>query len=420
MSQSCVSVKNSISVFTLLLLSSGILMPSGSIFGFNIKISISILIFILIIIKIIRDRKINKSLLFTIFYIGLFIALTSIVSLINNVPIYSVKSQISAILSTILPVLFGWYLLIIKYYTKDLMINFLIIIIAIYSLIKITVIVSIYFGFFSIIDYINLQKIIFGVQPIYLQTDSFARINEASDYIIPWAIIIALRNNMSNQILRFVLLCILISAIILSYSRYLWVYSFFVILMYFLVPDHNLLKSINIKKIKRKIFLHFIILFIALFVIPWIQVLNTLEERFFGKYAAMSDLPREWMFNSLMTRIAESPLIGGGMGSFDMAYIRFDNAPWNYELQWLALTANFGIFFVAIILLILGIWITNVLYRKYLLNSDKVILILLALGWLFVGFFNCFLLNSAAGVIFFSIFVLGVNKQKTFIPAKHF
>lgn len=416
----CNRLQGLISTLTLFLLASGILMPSGSLFGFNIKILLSILILILITMQILLDGKLNLFLLSIILYFGLFISLTSVVSLLNNVPIDSLTSEMSALLSTILPILFGRYVLNKKYCTKYFMIYFLIFIISIYSIAKITVIISIYIGYFSIFDYIELIKMIFGVQPIYLETDSLVRLNEASDYIIPWAILILIRNQLQYKLLNFILICIFISAIIISYSRYLWLYSFLVVVIYYLIPKHNLLIAINIKKITREIFLFFTIIVSAIFVIPWLEIFNVLEERFFGKYADMSDLPREWMLNSLLIRISESPLIGGGMGSYDVDYIRFDNTPWNYELQWLALTANFGILFDVVVLLILGIWIANVLNRKYLLRSDKYILITLAIGWLFVGFFNCFLLNSAAGVINFAIFILGINIHKVYASVKKY
>jgi hypothetical protein len=148
-------------------------------------------------------------------------------------------------------------------------------------------------------------------------------------------------------------------------------------------------------------FLFFIVILLLLLPLFYSDLSGFIENRYFGRNADISDSFRDEMRPVLLTEISRHPIIGGGIGSYSESLIRFVDTPWNYELQWLSFVMHFGVIGVSIILLLLFSFFMNCFIRK---KTIFINLSLLYFLWLMTGLFNCFLLNSSAGVVFLLFF----------------
>lgn len=136
--------------------------------------------------------------------------------------------------------------------------------------------------------------------------------------------------------------------------------------------------------------------------------------RYFGDYAQSSDSIRHILLPAFWEMFASSPFFGHGIGAHLDNLIYFDEAPWNYVLQWLSFLTQFGIIGVAVILIILSLPLWP-LYKKTQ-QPKKIILAIsiIYIAWLSTGLFNTFLLSSSAGLVYlgFALTSLLITKKQ--------
>jgi hypothetical protein len=354
----------------------------------------------------------NRRLFSTTFYFFCFLFVSFILTLLNGNDYISAFSQLNALTATILLIILPMHLIYKKYVSTSSMLVNIILYTVIYSSIKIIL------EFLYIIHILSTKEIvysltsIFGYEPIYLEFSGFLRINLPSDFLLPiLLLVVAARKHFNIQLNSyFCLFCAInfLISIFIGYSRYLWFLSFFAVLVscYYVFEDF-----INSKKNKRKILLYIfggtiLVSMLLLILMQHSEILNPLtdliNDRYTGSASQESDSERITMQQQLLDQFFQFPILGAGLGAYPHDYIRFPELPWNYELQWLALTMQFGIFGISIISSYLYRFFVFILKMKYPMN---IFLCLLFSVWLSTGFFNCFLITSSAGVLYL-IFIL--------------
>ncbi|WP_456400761.1 O-antigen ligase family protein [Persephonella sp.] len=197
---------------------------------------------------------------------------------------------------------------------------------------------------------------------------------------------------------------LLLISILLSFNRYIWVYTLFIMLIYaiFIIPQSkmdNILKWLSFS---------FLSLFLILVILR--EFAFIFYDRLLGEGYRSIEIKIE-QAEFLLKNISESPLWGFGLGSYSREYIRNNIIPFEYEVQWLSILHQFGFIglgFSMLFVLILIYSIFKLRFRfgikVYLLSS--LILVLLS------GLTNPYLITSAGSLIFsFYIILLYGDKN---------
>jgi|SRR5579872_792112 hypothetical protein len=121
------------------------------------------------------------------------------------------------------------------------------------------------------------------------------------------------------------------------------------------------------------------------------------EARFFSDQVSDSDLIRMEQSKALVTAIEARPLIGKGLGAHVNAVIRNSEDQYSYELQWLSLTMQFGFAGIVAILLMIAASARDLLASHH---PAKLWLLALFVLWLLSGWTNPHLTSSFAGATF--------------------
>ena len=125
LSTSLISFFNNIQIlFGLLFLAICLILPSGSIYGVNVKMYVSITCIFIILYKSIITMKYYSSDLTYIVIVLLFFFLSTLISLVHGTALSSIFSQMTAICATLLPILVGISLLRINGAFYNNLLNF--------------------------------------------------------------------------------------------------------------------------------------------------------------------------------------------------------------------------------------------------------------------------------------------------------
>lgn len=410
-------------IFTVtVFIASCLLLPSGSIFNYNVKLYLSVLSICLAFLTQIANKSFDKHLLLMLTFFTFFIVYGDLVGFATHADLSSIASHNSAIIATFLPIWLGLCITKIKHFDEFKLLNILTIISLVYILIKNTFAVMLFFKIITMNDYWSIQENIFGNLPISMEIDNFVRLNMTSDFIIPPITLYTFWLYKENKIKLttfIIILTLFIIGIIITYSRYLWVFYFITLLC----GLYYLFNGLSVSQRSR--YLLVVLISCAammaccflMFTDYDFDFIKFITERYSGEAAVYSDTIRDEMYRVLVPFFWDSVLLGNGLGSYPKGLIRFFDTPWNYELQWLAIAGQLGVVWFVILWGIIIHSILNVL-KLPVYEYQKKLHWLIALSlWLAVGFFNCFLITSAAGVIHLTYILMGkhilsISKQK--------
>jgi len=142
------------------------------------------------------------------------------------------------------------------------------------------------------------------------------------------------------------------------------------------------------------------------------KIYSMIELRLFSRENNASDVVREGQIEALLEEIYKRPLLGLGMGGYSHEIIRDKEVLHLYEVQWLALLAQFG--FLGLPLLLLPVFTLFFSFLKSMLTMERFFLFILFCGWISSGATNPFVLSLASGVMY-TLFSLGLKR----IEASH-
>lgn len=178
---------------------------------------------------------------------------------------------------------------------------------------------------------------------------------------------------------------VLLASGLLAFARYIWFLEGFAIFAATIIEG----------RIKL---LAFAILGLAGVAYAYFEELQPVfEARFFSDQVSDSDLIRMEQSKALLNAIETRPLIGKGLGAHVNAVIRNSENPYSYELQWLSLAMQFGFAGIVAILLMIAASARDLLASHH---RAKPWLLVLFILWLLSGWTNPHLTSSFAGATF--------------------
>jgi hypothetical protein len=241
------------------------------------------------------------------------------------------------------------------------------------------------------IDPIQLLTSVFGEDALVGGSMAFGltRVEFSSDIIGSFALFAILCPSVSGiHFRRFTAFCavgILLASGLLAFARYIWFLEFVAIVAALIVE----------RKLKL---LAIAIVVIAPLTIVYYEALQPLvEARFFSDQVSDSDLIRIEQFKALSDAIKVRPLIGNGLGTHVNEVIRNQQNKYSYELQWVSLFMQFGFLGICGIMVLIAASARDLFRARH--PAKPWLMALFAL-WLLSGWTNPHLTSSFAGATF--------------------
>ncbi|HHT0496709.1 TPA: hypothetical protein ACTXFX_002726 [Raoultella planticola] len=370
-----------------------VILPTGSIFGVNLKF---LFLFLVIALSIIARKGRGIINLFVGMIPSVVIILIFLIITMSNVRyLPETIDQSKDILVFFLMSAISYSLVDrdrrYEIITKTI-INCLIII----GLIKFLIFVYATLTGGSVASVVSTISKLFNTSLMTMESDdvSISRINFMSDYILPIAIFIKTKEYLSKNSSRLnsIAIMILMYSIIISMSRFLWAAGILSFAMG-IASDITKKKSIFIISIA-------VIMMAVILSLPSVQ--EVIEFRMASKGVERSDDLRTLQFNAIYREFIKAPLLGNGLGYYVPTLLRSTLSKYSYELQIQALYMQMGIVgATALLLLIISTLLTQT--KKFGAKNTLFFLILISM-WISGGFFNPVILSSTGGVAFMLLF----------------
>lgn len=187
---------------------------------------------------------------------------------------------------------------------------------------------------------------------------------------------------------------VLLMAILIAYSRYLWGVAFCAILFGTLVMG-------------KKHLIVFIVLLAgaSTFALTNEEVRAAIENRFSSYAVEASDDLRDAQMTALLDSINAQPFFGKGLATYVPYLIRSKNSPYSYELQILATMMQFGIVGIIPIFIFLAAFVSVIKTRNFFVYS---MIGIMYLFWILAGFTNPSLIGRAAAIVFVMFICVGL------------
>lgn len=364
-----------------------IVLPSGTLF--EIKYKIYLLLPILFFFIYSQRLMVDLKYLRVIFFFFSFLVFYFVIANINDVLLHDITSHVIAISSLFSIIFFSLFLLHKKIVNKDDVFNLMVGSLVFYSILKIILCYILSSEIYCASDAKELMFAVFNYKFIGLNTGYFYRVHLPIDYLVPPVIYILLTGGVKySAFVRCSSVFILISALVISYSRILYFYFAVVLSLYFIIMISN-----------KKNFIALVCTASLLIICGgFAYYADFFVERFVGHFAHISDDPRMLMSTALIDSILDKPFFGNGLGASASGFVRFQELPWYYELQWLSIIMQFGFFGFAIILVISLYPVFYAVFQGVDLTQFG--MIILYVIWLSVGIFNGFMLTSSGAIVF--------------------
>ena len=383
-----------------------VMLPSGSIFGINVKILLSLLLFVSVFF-------IDKNVRVVSGLIGQAMALTCFLTIWVLVPNLAYMGEFLLGLSQTKDILVTFLLpgilcfLVSRKDTSaqkfmELCCNWTVCLV----LIKVLIFCYSILSGIPVVQVMENISTLFGVVLMSFDlSDLGGRVHFVSDFLIPPVLYyyIALRKKAFGlaEILVFVLL---LFSVVVSFTRYLWLYSVVAIFLACLSGGTNSMRASTLAAG-----------LVAILLLSFGDIIIELVElRFSSDVAGASDIERVIQIDSLYRWFLDAPIFGHGLGAYTRETIRSELLPYSYEVQLLALLGQIGIVGCTILAVILGCFYWSAVQSLKNIRSTIFIGVLLVM-WVGGGIFNPNLFSSAAAVIFaafWAMLVLNSGEDK--------
>jgi hypothetical protein len=243
----------------------------------------------------------------------------------------------------------------------------------------------------SVVDIIHVINDVFDQNLVTLDDGGVgARFQFVSDSLLPVAFyaLLAHKGRFGITAKTSVLLTILfVFSTVVSFSRFLWLYSAIAIVLGMITTRLDRLKLVYL-------------LLVGITAAYFWDVLTVLYEwRTSDDTVEFSDGLREEQRGALYKFVMDAPIFGHGLGTYTAEVIREPVSMYAYELQLVALVGQIGAVGTAILGLLVVYYYRGVfdLRRSVLQSGSAAILIAI---WIASGFQNPWLASSSAGITF--------------------
>jgi hypothetical protein len=382
-----------------------VILPTGSIFGINVKIICFLLLMPLALGRVNRSLLFNPRMAAFLFGAILFTP-WMILGVVNDFPFRFVFSQFKD-LSVVL--LTCWLSLLYCQHSDArrirlarlivyavLAVSILKCLIILYSIVKG---VSVSVVVMSLEDIFSIQLMTFGTENL------LGRIVFESDNLIPicfFAIIVHRRALEFKAAWAAIAVALMAFSAIYSFSRYLWVFCLAgLILSLIFAPKGRFKNGMTLAVVAT-----------TLAFLPFFT--NLVNERFSNEVSGESTDVRDVSVSALKTSILTAPVFGRGLGSYvrDATRSTYDVAPYAYEVEWYSLTSQLGIVGLLLWCSFGAIYFCN-LMKRWKRWKQTLPLALLLMLWLFGAFYNPMLTSSFSAVAY-SLIMVFADMQEDF------
>lgn len=263
-------------------------------------------------------------------------------------------------------------------------------------------------GIMSSDDIVDLYQSAFHleVMPLAIADGAFLRIGTIIDVFVlsVFPFLVYTAHNRKYKIL------IYISVIIFTFINFSRAYMVQTVILMGAMLLPNEYKGVRISLVQNTFL--FSVLGIVLFVGIGSEITNSsfatsITERFVGVNAEASDFERVIQYNALVSGIDDNILFGHGLGSYISNYIRSDDMPFLYELEYLALLYQFGVLGLMYIIGIFAYMIKEIKV-SYLPNNIKIVICLNVLLFFIRPLMNPMLFASSSILTLISMLVYSV------------
>ena len=379
--------------FTCLYIFTSIFLPSGSIYGFNVKYPLYLGLLPLAIYSVFRREQAEAGQLALLVGVPALFAGWIILGLCDGFAFASVLRQYADLLLTFLVC---WLVALFCGDDELRRLRFLRLVVnaeIATALLKVGLVAYALIRGIPVVEMVALLSKVFGTDLMTMDLGSlFGRVQFISDALIPICIFIVLRHRdrMHMGSLRAVLtILLLLVSVLLSFSRYFWAFTALAFFVGLLLG-------------KRDRFQAILFITLALSIIVSLPALVGLYQlRFSADVAGGSDLQRTEQIHALSAFFLDAPLLGHGLGSYTTQVIREQDTEvgrYGYEVQLLALSGQLGVVGMTLILGLTAYYYRNLWWNSPLNIPDRIGIGLLLCFWIAAGLSNPLLFNPIAGV----------------------
>lgn len=333
---------------------------SNYIMIFPVKEILFLGLLILCGIKIIKENMhINKECIFVILFLMIFLLFWGILGFINGYEKSILQQAVKIVTSISIFELFSFILInnIISLDKMKQIINTMFFISIVFKIFLEGLYVLNICDEKSLVDLIeNIFRM--EVMPMSIADGLLLRIGLIID-VLPLSIFPFLLMSSSKK-KKIIIIIGVIICIIINYSR-IYMIQFIALMLVYMFTGINI-RKINIKKILVGIFLGIVVL--SMYNIGD----NIINNRFIGENIEYSDLTRVEQIVAFSKEIPDDFLLGKGLGAYMKDYIRSEEMPFLYEVEWIALLYQLGL----IGIIFMGIIFYFIIKRCYMncLNRD--------------------------------------------------
>ena len=383
-----------------------IFLPAGSVYGFNFKYPLYLLLLPSSVVVLFHRKRATRLHLMLLVLMPAMLAVWIGIGLIYGFDLPGILRQFTDIFLTLL---LCWLAALYCGNDEDKQVRFLRLVVnasVASALMKIGLIA------YALLRGIPIAEMVLWIDKVFnvdLMTMSLGnllgRVQFMSDEIIPLCLFIVLRHRdrlgFSNLRASISTLLLLLSVII-SFSRYFWIFAAVSILLGLLLGRRDRFKVLLLSIVGGSV----------LASLP--ALVSLYQLRFSSAVAGESDLERAEQIPPLKSLFFDAPLFGHGLGSFNPVLLRSEivASRYSYEIQVLALPGQLGMIGVGLLCLLLVIYFRRLFWRSVLTILDRLALFTLLLLWLAAGITNPLLFHPVSGVNYASLAALCLISSK--------
>jgi hypothetical protein len=385
-----------------------VFLPSGSVYGLDIKAPLYLMLLPLTAYTMFKRTKVTRHDLVFLAIIPAVLSLWMILGVVHGFPFASSLRQFADLLLTLI---LCWITTVFCGEDYRRRIRFLHIVLNAElgaCLLKFAVLAYAVANGIPTVQVVEQLSKIFGVNLMTMDLGAmFGRVQFVSDSLIPVCIFLVLRHRRALQLgnLRAsITLLMLVVSVIFSFSRYFWGFSVLAFALGLLLGERD-----------RFQLTAFTLLTLASLVsLPLLITLYQL--RFSNDVSGNSDSFRVEQTQALDEFFKDAPLLGHGLGSYTNQVLRAqDDAPnsrYSYEAQLLALTGQVGILGVTLLGLLTAFYFRDLWWKTRSPLKERAAIAAMLAFWIAAGLYNPLLFNPIAGVVYSAFAVLAsIAKQ---------
>ena len=397
---------------------SAIILPTGTIGNINIKIILLIMLLFIVVYDNIKKNSVSEIFIaskYLLFIVVILLTWLDIGVIKANANEFYGFLQFKDFLATIIVTLIGYYFYKRKLFDWNYYFRLTLFAHLSYIVLKVVIFTAVLLNYVTLYDVIAFVKNIFGYPLITFNFSggiierNVARLDLLNDSLSPFLLLYVLNIELFGiQIKRsskYGITVLLILNILIGYKRSLIIVSIVGVLYSILFVANNISRF-------KTIFITSAI--ITILYINYHEEINYfVTDRFNSNSQDYSDTIRREQFHVLKNEFYDNYLIGKGMGGYAYNYIRSEDLPYSYEMQWMQFLMQFGIFgFIFVLITYCSIIVTVIVSWVDYNPKIRSILLLSFILWGLMSFTNPMMLSSFCSV-FYTLILLTALEFRT-------